>query len=206
MFGQMQLFQLELKQAGWPALFAPTLSMLPFGIFLAMYLSVNEGLHEIAFSMLDGLLIILPVAGAALWSYLFTGNTFERSRHSFLAADTHYAFKAFLRAGVSLSFICTLAAGISMLCAPEYVREIVFLTLRTTAMMLACMAVISLCSYVLHGAYIGIVASTVFAVLSFSGLAPRGGETSLNYSYLMFFIAAAVAVTLLICEKYLKRG
>ena len=182
-----------------------------------MHLSSSPELRETALFILDALLVILSIAGATLWGYLFMGNTFERCRHSFLAADTHYVSKAFARAVVSLSFLCLIAAGIAALFAPEHAREIAFLTFRTTALIAACIAVISLCSYLLDGAYIGVVVSIVFMMFSFSAhmglfflmpmwLIPRGGEASLSYSCLMLSIAAFLFIALLASEKLVKRG
>ena len=193
----------------------PVLAISPFGIFLALQLSSSQELREIAFFTLDGLLVALSIAAAALWGYLFTGNIFERSRHSFLAADVHYVSKSFARACISLSLISLLAAGVATFFAPEHTREIIFLAFRTTSLIAVCIAVISLCSYVFGGAYIGVVISIVFMLLSFGSytgfsflpmwITPGGGEASLSYSYFMFAAAAVLTLTLFICEKFVKR-
>lgn len=213
---QLQLLYLEIRQSGWTAVIAPLLVVLPFGIFLVLYLLADRELLGIAFFLLDGLLIALPLVGAALWGHLFMGNIFERSRHSFLASNAHYVSKAFVRSSMPLLFASFLSASVTALFAVEYMREIAFLAFRAGSLIVVCIAVISLCSYLFEGAYIGVAAAMVFMLLSsgaYTGLSllpvwltPRGGEASLGYSRLMFAVAAILLLTLLTCEKFVKRG
>lgn len=105
---QLQLLYLEIRQSGWTAVIAPPLVVLPFGIFLALYLLADRELLEIA-----------------------------------------------------------------------------FLAFRAGSLIVVCIAVISLLPV---------------------WLTPRRGEASLGYSRLMFAVAAILLLTLLTCEKFVKRG
>jgi hypothetical protein len=172
----------------------------------------NPAIAEQALPTLEEMCSILPLLGASLWGYLFTGNLFEKGREIFLIRDRHFLSKTALRAMMPLLFLILVSSGISSLLASEYFVEIMLLALQVIASSIFCVTIISLFSYVGNTASVGFALSLFWTVLFYGAhlgwfftlpawLSPQEEFASPAHSITIALLATLLFLILYLCEK-----
>lgn len=201
----------EVKQSQWMALGAVAVIIATYWIFLALALSPHPEVSNAALPALEGMSVILPPLGAALWGYLCIGRVFEGGRDVLHVRDRHYVTKAGIRASVPLLLLLCVSSGTIAVLVPQYSTEIGLLALRVVSWSVLCVAMVAFTSYALSAAFIGFATSLTAIVIAYgihlgwlvynpSWLRPGSVTDSLNHALIIAAAGALLMSALFVAE------